>query len=119
MNPSSKRIPPECWPEVSDLFDQALALPSPERDAWLAEVTRSRPEAAAHLRGLLTMHGSDTPLTAPDGEVLAAALFARLRPLAAGTEIDIFRLIAPLGEGGLATVWSAEQQQGVRRRVAL
>ena len=97
MNPSSKRIPPECWPEVSDLFDQALALPSLERDAWLAEVTRSRPEAAAHLRGLLTMHGSDTPLTAADGEVLAAALFARLRPLAAGTEIDIYRLIAPLG----------------------
>lgn len=36
-----------------------------------------------------------------------------------GDRIGPFKLLQPLGEGGMGTVWMAEQEQPVQRRVAL
>ena len=37
----------------------------------------------------------------------------------AGTKIGPYKLVQQLGEGGMGTVWVAEQTEPVRRRVAL
>lgn len=113
------RVPPGLWPEVSARFDDALALPADQRTAWLAALAADRPAVAAALHGLLTAHAGAGNLAAPSGELLSAALGALVQTLAPGTDLGIYRLVLPLGAGGMAAVWHAEQRQGVRRRVAL
>ena len=112
-------MPPELWPQVSALFDQALALPDDERAAWLAKLDRSDALLAPHLRHLLAAHNTGAALTPPDGELMTRALGGQVQTLQAGTQIGKYRLLEPLGQGGMATVWAAEQTHGVLRRVAL
>ena len=44
---------------------------------------------------------------------------APLKPEVAGEHIDRYKLLEQIGEGGFGTVWVAEQEKPVRRRVAL
>jgi len=121
------RIPPALWPEVSALFDRAMDLPAAERERWLAALEGTQPQAAipvqprvvAHVRRLLAAHATVDSLVPPDGELLAQALGASVQTRAAGDLVGIYRLVEPLGAGGMAAVWAAEQLQGVHRRVAL
>src|SRR6478609_8381845 len=48
-----------------------------------------------------------------------AAQLARLRPEEDGDRIGPYKLLQQIGEGGFGTVWMAEQESPVRRRVAL
>jgi eukaryotic-like serine/threonine-protein kinase len=116
---AARHVPAALWPEVSALFDDAVALPVAERPAWLADVARTRPAAAAALGDLLAAHDTQHDLPTPSGELLSAALGAGVQTLAPGDGLDIYRLAEPLGAGGMAAVWSADQLQGVQRRVAL
>ncbi len=116
---SPERIPPELWPRVSALFDEALALPDAERAAWLTALDSNQASLAPHLRHLLAAHATANPLTPPDGELMTRALGGQVQTLKTGTQIGIYRLLEPLGQGGMATVWVADQTQGVMRRVAL
>jgi WD40 repeat protein/serine/threonine protein kinase len=56
----------------------------------------------------------DPPLTAKIEEELA-----RHKPEEAGERIGPYKLMEEIGEGGFGTVWVAEQEKPVRRRVAL
>ena len=120
-------IPAELWPELSALFDAALELAPDERAAWLAQC---RPELAAPLSRLLAAHASqhgdeaeDSRFLPPPPSLLEAALQAVEQPIEqpfkAGSTVAIYRLIEPIGQGGMASVWLADQLQGVQRRVAL
>ena len=40
-------------------------------------------------------------------------------PVGAGTSIGLYKLLQQLGEGGMGSVWAAEQTEPVKRRVAL
>lgn len=116
---SATRIPPALWPEVSALFDEALALPVAGRAPWWQGLRVSRPELVPHLERLLAAHDSAATLAPPSGELLHAALGAQVHTRAAGQWVGIYRLLEPLGQGGMSSVWLAEQTQGVLRRVAL
>jgi serine/threonine-protein kinase len=113
------RIPPALWPAVSAGFDEALALPAAARADWLARQAAAQPEVAFHLGRLLAAHATAQQPARPDTALFAAALAAPRRLFEPGQTVGIYRLVAPLGEGGMAVVWSAEQLQGVPRRVAL
>ena len=119
-------LPASLWPEVSKGFDEALGLARDARADWLRQLRSERSEIAAHIECLLDAHertGADDPLAAVPSQLLANAIAAqkpaRTAALEAGRMVGPYRLVAPLGEGGMASVWLAEQTVNMQRRVAL
>jgi tetratricopeptide (TPR) repeat protein len=111
------------WPALSALLDEALALPAPDRAAWLASLAGDRAELKDTLRELLEAHAGvetgDFLATLPKlhGAASAAAGGGELTP---GLMVGPYRLIAELGQGGMGAVWLAERADGqVKRKVAL
>jgi eukaryotic-like serine/threonine-protein kinase len=116
---------------ISDLLDQALDLDAHAREPWLTDLARTEPDLAAKLRELLSRQGEleTGQLLMGDGRLLSADVLADtienhatapqfvLQP---GTHIGPYRLIKALGEGGMASVWLAERNDGqLKREVAL
>ena len=72
-------------------------------------------EAAGELKETATTPAVAT--TSNDSET--ESLLAKLKPEEAGERIGAYKLLEQIGEGGFGTVWMAEQEWPVRRRVAL
>src|SRR5947208_10572909 len=108
------------------IFLHAIGLESPdERSAYLAEACRDHPGLWAELDALLAAHDrlggrppgtSDQDSSAPAATVRVASPTASEQP---GTRIGPYKLLQPIGEGGMGTVYMAEQTEPVRRLVAL
>ncbi len=102
-----------------EVFIAALQKESAaERRAYLDEVCRGDEALRQGVEALLAVHeraGSflEHPLSAP-----AATTDDRIQEKL-GTVIGSYRLMEQIGEGGMGLVFVAEQQQPVRRKVAL
>ena len=110
------------------LFDQALQLPSNERVAFL---DRECPDPALKARVLALLAAdaaSKSPLDAPGertrtfGDPAATDSF---RPALSAEEAEgvviagRYKLRQQIGEGGMGTVWLADQTEPVKRKVAV
>jgi WD40 repeat protein/serine/threonine protein kinase len=106
-------------PDIRAIFDQALEIDSPdERAAFLAAACADAPDARQRVEGLLRAHagagsflqtpapGLPTTVDHPGGE-------------GPGSVVGPYKLLQQIGEGGMGTVFLAEQTHPVQRRVAV
>jgi len=111
-------VNPELWKIASPYLDRALELSAEERTAWLESFRASRPDLVGFIEDFLKEHGEAieehflerSPVSpeevAPEGRK--------------GQSVGPYTLLAPLGQGGMGSVWLAERSDGrFERRVAV
>jgi serine/threonine protein kinase/formylglycine-generating enzyme required for sulfatase activity len=108
---------------VEELFFAALAKGTPEeRAAYLDDACRDEPELRQRVDKLLAAHPHAKGFLEPPVGELGPTVDSPKAPSPAetiGSRIGPYKLLQRLGEGGMGVVYLAEQEQPVKRRVAL
>jgi serine/threonine protein kinase/WD40 repeat protein len=100
------------------ILDSALALPHSERPAFLDHACANDPRLRHLVEGLLLAHEHAlAPRGAQGGPAPGPTLPVSLEK--PGDHIGRYKLLQQIGEGGWGVVYMAEQEEPVRRRVAL
>jgi WD40 repeat protein/serine/threonine protein kinase len=103
------------------IFNSALACPQAEREAFLQKECGDDAGMLDEVHALCAAHEAAGDLMPEDAPVSPEMeeQFARLKPEEAGEMIGPYKLREQIGEGGFGTVWVADQERPIRRRVAL
>jgi serine/threonine protein kinase len=110
----------EVPPSTESIFWKALAIPSaPERAQYLEQACAGDAALRAQVEDLLAAYPKverflEAPAAAPGATVDGPA-----QAEGPGTRIGPYKLLQQIGEGGMGVVYMAEQEQPVRRKVAL
>src|SRR5262249_24915824 len=118
---------------LKELFLAALAVAPAERAAWLERASGQDVELRRRVELMLAAH--DTPQSLldrlapaaerPEGATGTSAGAGVERPPGAESEevgaliAGRYKLLEEIGEGGMGTVWMAQQTESVKRLVAL
>ena len=94
-------------------FDAVLDQPATQRRAWI-DAHCPDPEIRERLHGMLAVHDQTAPLLL---DLPVAALIDSVSgeespapEVAIGTRVGAFRLVAPIGRGGMASVYLGERE---------
>ena len=105
------------------IFAEALALPVAERISYLERVCGNDPDLRERIGALILAHESAGSFMGAPREISRSGKVddpASPGPVdREGTRIGRYKLLQKIGEGGCGVVWMAEQEEPVRRRVAL
>ncbi len=105
---------------IESIFLAALEKGSPaERGAYLDQACGDDPELRRHVERLLEAHPRAGGFLDAPAPLSAHTLEEASHSDAFGAMIGPYKLLEQIGEGGMGTVWMAEQQEPVRRKVAL
>ena len=110
----------ERWQQVERLYHSTLEKPANERSAFLVQACAGDEELRREVESLLAYeeHAADF-IESPALEVAARMMSDdRSGVVTAGEEFNQYRIISPLGAGGMGEVYLAEDTR-LRRRVAL
>lgn len=105
-------LTPELWRTLSPFLDQLLLLEPIAQQAWLDELRPKDPILAAQLTAMLEEH-----------RALSEERFLESGPefpepsATAGQALGAYRLIEPIGIGGMGTVWLAARGDGLFNRL--
>ncbi len=114
------------WKRVKQVFHEALEKTGPERNSFVAAACGQDRDLRAQVEALLAAHdeageflASPTMEDANEAAKAARGVTAARPPEGPGSIIGPYKLLQVIGEGGFGTVYMAEQEQPLRRRVAL
>ncbi len=100
------------------IFDAAIELPPEQRDAYVQEACAGDDSLRQRLEALLRAH--KLAGTFMDSPAAARGETMMVKPTEQpGDRIGRYKLLQQIGEGGCGVVYMAEQEEPVRRRVAL
>jgi serine/threonine protein kinase/tetratricopeptide (TPR) repeat protein len=104
------------WQEISPYLDQVLSVPEEGRAAWLEFFRAKRPDLADLLQELLDEHSA----LAQEHFLERGPAGLLNEPFLAGQLVGVYKLLSPIGQGGMGSVWLAERSDGrFQRRVAV
>jgi len=98
----------ERWKRVGEVFHQALEKPAAERDQFVSEACRDDPELEAEVRTLL-QHDARASGFLEGYPALAL-------PDSPPEQVGVWKVVRPLGAGGMGTVYLAERGDGQYRQ---
>jgi serine/threonine protein kinase len=112
------------------LFSAALELPAGQRDAYLNNACADDPALRLRVEALLQVHDEaipflENPVPGPQESMAGAKVSGATAGLSSspaektGDHIGRYKLLQQIGEGGCGVVYMAEQEEPVRRRVAI
>lgn len=94
---------------LSALLDEALDLPLTERTRWLDELAEDDTHLAGTLREMLARHADDSGAPVLDTSAASRLLADPVRHddpgPHVGQAIGPYRLLSPIGQGGMGEVW--------------
>jgi len=99
-----------------EVFEAALALPPGQREAFLAQQCAADEPLLQRVRSLLQASENEADFLRPIPSNLNPTLPAIEKP---GDRIGRYKLLEQIGEGGCGMVFMAEQEEPIRRKVAL
>ena len=105
-------------PSIDSIFCSAIEIESPdERRALVAQACGDDVDLRNQVERLLHAHFHGRSIL--DAPVQPVATVDEPLRATAGTAIGPYKLIEPIGEGGMGSVWMAQQTEPVKRLVAL
>src|SRR4029453_12679452 len=94
--------------------------PGEERESFLHAACQEQTELLVRLRKLLAAHNDSVgPPDGPPPGLNPARTIIQPPAEHPGTQIGPYKLLEQIGEGGMGTVWMAQQSEPVKRLVAL
>jgi serine/threonine protein kinase/Tol biopolymer transport system component len=118
-------MPDARWIRAKQVFHEALDHSGPARGSFVAAACGGDAALRAQVEALLSAHDEAGDFMASAGEPggraaeAAATLAAGAAPESPGARVGPYKLLQTIGEGGFGTVYMAEQEHPIRRRVAL
>jgi serine/threonine-protein kinase len=99
---------------MEELFDRAVELPPDEQEAFLGAAVEGDPELIREVLALLQADAdaADRDLKDAVGRVAASLTSGAGGDEATGRALGPWRIVRPLGEGGMGTVYLAERADG-------